>query len=460
MVPAGAPPRTGRHVPLRRRLAAPVDIASLVAFRVMFGGLVVWEVYRYATNGWIHAYWVQPEFHFGYLGFAWVAPLPAAGMWGLFGALVVAGVGIAVGACHRFCAIVFTAGFTYVFLLEPARYLNHFYLFCLLGLLLAAVPAHRRWSVDAALRPRLRSDTAPAWALWLLRAQVAIVYVYGGLAKLNSDWLRGEPLRTWLAARPDFPLVGRFLTDEWMVDAASYGGLLFDLLVVPAVLWRRTRIPALGAAGLFHLANRELFSLGVFPYLAMAGLLLLCPPSWPRDLLGRLRIRIRRMDNAEAASGARPLPSAAMAVLVGYLAVQLLVPLRHHLYAGDPNWTEAGHTFAWHMMLRDKWGEAIFVVRDPSSGQVWTIDPATVLTPWQEAKMAIRPELIRQFSHELARRFQASGHPGVEVFAHVRASLNGRTPQRLVDPKVDLASQPARLGPYPWVLPLTEPLPR
>jgi vitamin K-dependent gamma-carboxylase len=295
--------------------------------------------------------------------------------------------------------------------------------------------------------------------LWLLRAQVAIVYAYGGLAKLDGDWLRGEPLRTWLAARPDFPLLGRFLDEEWMVYAASYGGLLLDLLVVPAVLWRRTRIPALGAAALFHLINRELFSLGVFPYLAMAALLLLCPPSWPRDLLGRLGIRVRGESGAQPVSPSRPLPAAALTALVVYLAVQLLVPLRHHLYAGDPNWTEAGHTFAWHMMLRDKWGDASFVVRDPSSGQVWTIDPATELTPWQETMMAIRPELIRQFSHELARRFQVSGHPGVEVFAHVEASLNGRRPQLLVDPTVDLASQPARFGPHPWVLPLTEPLP-
>jgi vitamin K-dependent gamma-carboxylase len=68
------------------------------------------------------------------------------------------------------------------------------------------------------------------------------------------------------------------------------------------------------------------------------------------------------------------------------------------------------------------------------------------------------PELIRH-SHELARRFQAAGHPGVEVFAHVDASLNGRRPQRLVDPTVDLVGQPARFGPHPWVLPLTEPLP-
>jgi vitamin K-dependent gamma-carboxylase len=457
--PAGAPQRPCRLVALRRRLAAPVDVASLVFFRAAFGALVVWEVYRYATNGWIEAYWVEPEFHFSYLGFGWVEPLPAAGMWALFGALAAAGVGIAVGACYRLCTAVCTVGFTYVFLLEPARYLNHFYLFCLLGLLLAAIPAHCRWSIDAALRRRLRSDTVAARALWLLRAQVAIVYVYGGLAKLDGDWLRGEPMRTWLAARPDFPLLGRWFDQEWMAYLTSYGGLLLDLLVVPAVLWRRTRIPALGAAALFHLINRELFSIGVFPYLAMAALLLFCEPSWPRDLLGRFGVRVPRVDAGPQGPGPRPLRGAAVTALAAYLAVQLLVPLRHYLYDGDSNWTEAGHTFAWRMMLRSKWGEASFLVRDPSSGRVWTVDPATILTPWQQDKMAIRPELIRQFSHELSRRSAAAGHQRVEVFAHVHASLNGRKPQLLVDPTVDLASQPARSGPHPWVLPLTEPLP-
>jgi vitamin K-dependent gamma-carboxylase-like protein len=196
-------------------------------------------------------------------------------------------------------------------------------------------------------------------------------------------------MRTWLAARPDVPLLGRWAHEEWAAYAASYGGLLLDLLVVPAVLWRRTRIPALGAAVAFHLINRELFSLRVFPYLAMAGLLLCCAPSWPRDLLGRVGVKVGQDTGAQPPP--RPLAAAALIALAVYLAVQLLVPLRHHLDAGDPNWTEAGHTFAWHMKLRDKWGQASFVVRDPASGQVWTVDPAMLLSSWQEAKMANPP---------------------------------------------------------------------
>ena len=41
----------------------------------------------------------------------------------------------------------------------------------------------------------------PLGAVWLVRAQVGIVYVFVGLAKLNADWLlHGDPLRMWLPA--------------------------------------------------------------------------------------------------------------------------------------------------------------------------------------------------------------------------------------------------------------------
>ena len=36
-------------------LFEPVDISFLVFFRVLFGGIMLWEVYRYFTYGWILA---------------------------------------------------------------------------------------------------------------------------------------------------------------------------------------------------------------------------------------------------------------------------------------------------------------------------------------------------------------------------------------------------------------------
>jgi hypothetical protein len=117
---------------------------------------------------------------------------------------------------------------------------------------------------------------------------MAIVYFYGGLAKLNSDWLRGEPMRTWLTEGTSFPVIGPLCTQEWIVYLFSYGGLLFDLLIVPFLLWRRTRLSAFTIALIFHLANAQMFTIGVFPYLAIAATALFFPPSWPRKFAGFL----------------------------------------------------------------------------------------------------------------------------------------------------------------------------
>ena len=127
-----------------------------------------------------------------------------------------------VGFFYRAAAVVFWLGYTYVFLIDKCWYLNHYYLIALLSFIAIFLPADRRLSVDAWRKPAIRTNVAPAWTLWLLRAQVGIPYFFGGVAKLNADWLRGEPMRTWLANSTDFPVIGQFFTQEWCVSIFVY----------------------------------------------------------------------------------------------------------------------------------------------------------------------------------------------------------------------------------------------
>jgi hypothetical protein len=145
-------------------------------------------------------------------------------------------------------------------------------------------------------------------------------------------------------------------------------------------------------------------------------------------------------------------------LLAAYLAVQLLLPLRHYLYPGNVSWTEEGHNFAWHMKLRNKGGEAVFTVTHPGSGQTWTIKPEDYLESHQVTKMATKPDLILLFGHHLAEEKRREGYDNVEVRARVMVSLNGRQPQLLIDPNVDLAKEDVSLLPTRWILPLTTPL--
>ena len=445
-----------RWARVRPRLFAPVDAASLAAFRVMFGVIMVWEVLRYFDHRWIARYYVNPDFHFTYYGFGWVRPWPGDGMYWHFALLGVLAALIAAGFCYRVCASLFFLAFSYVFVLDQTQYLNHLYLVCLISFLMIFIPAHRARSVDAALRPGLRSVTVPAWSLWLLRAQIGIVYSYAGLAKLNGDWLRGRPLSEWLAKRDDDPLLGALLAQEWSGYLFSYGGLAFDLLIVPLLLWRRTRAWAVAGAVAFHLLNARIFSIGIFPWFMIAATLLFLAPDWPKRLMPGPRGPDPRGPDKPAGRRGQT----AVLTLAGiYLAVQLLVPLRHWLYPGVVHWTEEGHRFSWHMKLRDKAADVRLVATDSVSGRTWEIKQTPYLTKRQRRAMSRRPDMILQFAHEIADRLRGEGYDGVEIRAVAAASLNGRPHQLMIDPSTDLAAQPRTLGPAEWILPLEPPRP-
>jgi hypothetical protein len=427
---------------------------------------MAWEVSRYFMYDWIREYWIEPTFHFTYFGFEWVKPLPGDGMYYLFGALGLLAILIALGFFYRVSVTLFFLGFTYAFLLEKARYLNHFYLVCLISFLMILVPAHRALSVDAWLWPKIRSRTAPAWALWLLLAQLSIVYFYAGVAKLNGDWLAGEPIRSWLVSRYRFRLISQWVNEEFLVYSFAYGGLLLDLLIVPALLWRRSRPFAFVAVVIFHLLNARLFSIGVFPWFMLAATALYFPPDWPRRLFARVR-RIA-MEPAQRFSRARPSANESVTItgrqrliagLLGvYVVAQVLVPMRHLLYPGNVSWTEEGHDFSWHMKLRDKEAEGWFLTREAGREEWEIIRPTDYLKPWQTSQMLARPEMVAEFSRYLAETRRLPNKAPIEVRAYVRASLNGRKHQLLIDPSVNLAEQTPSLRPASWIVPLIEPL--
>ena len=218
---------------VRKRAFAPVDIASIVFFRIAFGSLLVWHVWKYFVQGTVATLWIEPRFLFKYYGFSWVHPWPAQTLYIHWIAVGVFAFLVAIGFCYRVSTVLLWLSYTYFFLLDEARFVNHTYLICLFSFLLIFIPAHRAFSVDAWMRPGIRAQTISSWCLWLLRLQIGVVYFYAGVAKIAPDWLRGEPMRLRLSLQSDFPIIGRFLREEWAVYAASYGALLLDLFVVP-----------------------------------------------------------------------------------------------------------------------------------------------------------------------------------------------------------------------------------
>jgi vitamin K-dependent gamma-carboxylase len=438
---------------LSRRLALPEDPAGLAVFRFAFGILMVIEALRYLASGWVRAYYFDVAYLFKYMGFEWVQPLPYPAMIGLFCVLVVAGLAMALGIFYRAATLVLLLGYLYVFLLDATHYLNHIYLLLLLLFLLLFLPADRALSLAARRRPARARREVPTWVRALLVGQISMVYVFGGIAKLNPDWVAGRPIRQWMVlALRQAPWRAEIITAPWFSEIIVWGGIAFDLGIVPLLLWRRTRALAVVASLGFHLTNAYLFSIGVFPWAMLIATTLFFDPSWPRRLpwLGpRLGEAIDRGSELHGAASLRPIVAWGLTV---WFTVQLFLPLRHHLYPGDVAWTEEGHYFAWRMKLRSKSGTVRFRLTDPETGEQWVVHPREELNRRQASKMAAKPDLVLQYAHHLARRHaQERGRP-VEVRADVSVALNYHPKRRLIDPDVDLAKVRPSLAPSDWIL--------
>ncbi|MFP6684383.1 MAG: HTTM domain-containing protein [Polyangiaceae bacterium] len=453
---------------LSRQLFQPVDISGLVLFRIVFGLMMAFDSLRYVLFGWVHSHYLDPPILLKFHGFEWVHPISPFFVYGVFGVMVASGLGIALGWFYRTSCLLFFLGHSYVFLLSAAHYLNHAYLISVWALLMAFVPAQRALSVDAWLNPEIHSLRIPAWPRWMLVGMLTMVYGFGALAKMNPDWLAAEPVRHWMTdSAGQVPALGDIIASETFVWVVAWGGLLFDLLIAPLLLWRRTRIIGAVISAGFHLTNAYLFHIGVFPWFMLAATTLFFDPAWLRRMgqTGRELCEaietVGAPDDAREQSYVEPTERRQNLVVRGLVilaAVQLLVPLRHHLYRGDVAWTEEGHCFSWRMKLRNKRGSAVFRVRDPETGRQWTERPEWRATERQAHKLTCRPDLLLQFAHVLRDAYLKEEGATVEVFADVHCSLNYRPRQRLVDPSVDLAKESLSFRHYEWLIPLTTPL--
>lgn len=415
----------------------PVSGQSGAVFRIAFGLIGAMVAVRYIGYGWVGELLVDPPRHFAYPGFSWVHPWPEPWMSIHVGVMGLAAIGVALGWRYRISLATFLLLFAYMELIDRTLYINHYYWIALTALVMLFLPLNRVWSLDA--RGKGWGSKIPSGAVWTLRFQVGFVYVFAGLAKINGDWLaHGEPLATWLGARTDLPLVGPLFSHPEIALALSWAGALFDLTIVGWMLWSKTRPFAYVIAVGFHLATWLLFpTIGVFPLVMTAGLLVFFQPDWPVHVLLRIpRAPTPRLTAPSFTPKSRFVGVVAVAACV-YMAAMVVIPLRSFgtsdvLLSGD------GYQFGWRVMLTEKAGTVDFVVTDPASGATWIVDEPKGLTPRQAGIMATDPALVRQAAAMVENDLTLDGYGDVEVRADSYIAFNGRPHQRFIDPTIDL----------------------
>ncbi|MDX1909854.1 MAG: HTTM domain-containing protein [Saprospiraceae bacterium] len=429
--------------------------------RVIIGAMLIFSTLRFIALGWVNDHYVCPTFHFKYFGFEWIEPLPGAGMYAVHGLLLISSLGVMLGGYFRYAAWAQFLLFTYTELIDLTYYLNHYYFVSIACFLLALTPANRAFSLDAWRKPSSFQTQVPRWTVFIFQLQLAIVYIFAGCWKINSDWLlHALPLKIWIPANDRLPVIGWLMRYECTPWLFSWAGMLYDVTIVFWLMWSRTRLWAYLTVIFFHSVTGMMFQIGVFPLVMMGATLVFFSEEWHKRWQNRLRMWGRKWPRfcQKSAIKSTPMqvnrtPGWIFALLLAHFVFQIVFPWRYLLYPGNVFWTEEGYRFSWRVMLMEKAGTAVFYVKDSRTGREGEVLNGEFLNPHQEKQMAMQPDLILQYAHFLKKHYEEKGLDNPTVRAEVYVTLNARPSQLLFDPELDLTKLSDGWSHKTWITP-------
>lgn len=409
-----------------------IDNSPLVVFRIFFGFLVACESFGAIFTGWVKRILIDPQVTFSFIGFEWLKPLPGFGMYFYFIAMGVFGLAIMLGYRYRIAIISYTILWAGVYFMQKTAYNNHYYLLLLISFLMIFLPSNSYASLDVRQNRIKEENTMPYWISLLFIIQVAIVYVFASIAKFYPDWLDGTFTRNLLADSTNVITLKKLFLQKWFYLFIAYMGIIFDLLIVPLLLFKKTRMLALLASLTFHLFNAIFLEIGIFPFFALTFALFFYEPETIRSVFLRRKTSIET-DNGHSNYYGKKI---VYFLIIPYLIIQLLLPLRHHFIEGDVLWTEEGHRLSWRMMLRERNGFIHIRIKDLKTGEESLYDYRKNLTDKQIQNLATKPDFIWQYCQYITKEFKGKD---IAIFINCKNSINRKEYKTLIDPKFDMA---------------------
>jgi len=426
-----------------------IDNTGLVLWRVVFGLLITIEAFGAIATGWVKRTLVEPEFTFNFIGFDFLQPLPGNGMYFYFALMGVFGLCVMLGYKYRYSMAAYALMWTAVYLMQKTSYNNHYYLMMLLCWIMVFLPANRWFSLDARRNPALKSPSMPQWVKITVILQVGIVYTYASIAKLYPDWLDATVAQYFMSGKKHYWLIGDLLQQGWVHWCIAYVGILFDLLIVPLLLWKRTRVVAFWISVFFHLFNSIVFQIGIFPYMSMAFAFFF----FSSETLQKWFLLKRKIVYTDGQIMVPKYKPVLISVLSVYFIIQLSLPLRHWFFKDDVLWTEEAHRLSWRMMLRSKRGLLTVWIEDKSTGERERYGYSSLLSAKQNRNVRTKPDLLWQLAQRI-KKIEAEKGRDVAVFMDVQVKINDGEFHRLIDLETDLAAQKwHHFKHHEWILP-------
>lgn len=435
-----------------------IDNSPIIVFRIFFGLLMTAECWGAIATGWVKKAFVTPQFTFNFIGFDWTQTLVGETMYYIYAFLGFLGLLIAFGAFYKLASIIFALGWSLVYFMQKEYYNNHHYLIMLVAWMMFFVPANRYKSVDVWIWPQIRTNFTYKWTQLLFVLQLLIVYTFAALAKLYPGWMNGDFLMLryagvgqWLNQEVGWEPLTNCVQSREFAQIISWLGFGFDLLIVPLLLWRVTRVPAFIVALFFHLFNSITLQIGIFPYFALAMAIFCFPPETIRSVFFPKKSSFLPGTNEFQPRHKNQILFTF--VFFVYILWQIYLPLRHWWIPGDVLWTEEGHRLAWRMMLRTKSSTTQFFLLDKTTGEKEKIPLNEFLTNDQKYRIGVRPDMIWQFSQILKKKYAEKGKD-VGILVNSNVSINGGPYFPFIKNDVDLTEVKWKyFGHQDWILP-------
>ena len=411
----------------------PIDNAPLILFRIALGALIMAESFVAIITGWVKKILIDPTVHLPHIGFDFLIPLPGLGMYVYYCMMGIFGLGILLGYKYRLSLAGFTLMWTGVYLMQKASYNNHYYLLLLVCLIMLFLPANRYASLDAKNNTKIKSLSMPQWVAWVMIAQMTIVYFFATISKFYPDWLNGTFTGILFSTISHFPIIGTIFTEKWFHLFIAYAGIFFDGLIIPALLWKKTRNLAFLASLIFHLFNSVTLQIGIFPFFALSFVVFFYPPETIRAIFFKRKPTLIR-ENLTNYSHTKALTF----FFIPFFIIQLILPVRHWFIKGDVLWTEEGHRLSWRMMLRDKSGLTTFKIIDKKTNEELKYNLNQHLTKKQLVFVSSKPDGMWQMAQHIKKEFAKQGKE-VRIYIHSQLSVNRKANKLFIDPTVDFA---------------------
>ena len=423
-----------------------------------------YSIARFYLKGWIEELYIEPDFHFSYYGFEWIKPIGEF-TYLIFAVCFISSLFVMIGLKYKTSIILFFLSFTYIELMDKTTYLNHYYFISILSFLLIFIPANATFSVDNIINQK-KFTNIPRWSVDALKLLITIVYLYAGVAKINSDWLiEAMPLKIWLQSKYDLPLIGgNLLQMEWVHYAMSWGGMLYDLSIPFLLMLNKTRIMAFILVVFFHVFTLILFPIGMFPHIMIFSSMVFFSSKFHEKILHQIRRVITKVGKKVKSKKIKMETSnlyvlqkqnLTLFTVTSFFILQILLPFRYQLYPGELFWHEQGYRFSWRVMLIEKIGYTNFKVKNPNDGTSFMVDSSQHLTPFQLKQMSFQPDFILEFAHYLGEKYSTENNK-VEVYADSFVALNGRPSKRFIDPDINLINEQESFKDKKWILPLED----